>query len=138
MVLNGNLENEEVNMPRYAVFAAEHIHKGNDGVQTKFITKVPRRCDAVTEAVNESLALMHSYASIEEALREQADELYPEDAQDPSYYDFIMDEIYRDNVLIYVHRLNPKFTRNMSLEELDKIIADMDYQKFVSLYCFKQ
>lgn len=127
MVLNGNMENEEVNMPRYAVFAAEHIHKGNDGVQTKFITKVPRRCDAVTEAVNESLKLMHSYASIEEALREQADELYPEDAQDPSYYDFIMDEIYRDNVLIYVHRLNPKFTRNMSSEELDKIIADMDY-----------
>lgn len=127
MVLNGNMENEEVNMPRYAVFAAEHIHKGNDGVQTKFITKVPRRCDAVTEAVNESLELMHSY-----------DELYPEDAQDPSYYDFIMDEIYRDNVLIYVHRLNPKFTRNMSSEELDEIIADMDYQEFVSLYCFKQ
>lgn len=121
------MENEEVNMPRYAVFAAEHIHKGNDGVQTKFITKVPRRCDAVTEAVNESLELMHSY-----------DELYPEDAQDPSYYDFIMDEIYRDNVLIYVHRLNPKFTRNMSSEELDEIIADMDYQEFVSLYCFKQ
>ena len=114
-------------MPRYAVFAAEHIHKGNDGVQTKFITKVPRRWDAVAEAVKESLELMHSYASIEEALREQADELYPEDAQDPSYYDFIMDEIYRDNVLIYVHRLNPKFTRNMSSEELNKIIADMDY-----------
>ena len=125
-------------MPRYAVFAAEHIHKGNDGAQTKFITKVPRRCDAVTEAVNESLELMHSYASIEEALREQADKLYPEDAQDPSYYNFIMDEIYRDNVLIYVHRLNPKFTRNMSSEELNKIIADMDYQEFVSLYCFKQ
>ena len=125
-------------MPRYAVFAAEHIHKGNDGVQTKFITKVPRRCDAVTEAVNESLELMHSYASIEEALREQADKLYPEDAQDPSYYNFIMDEIYRDNVLIYVHRLNSKFTRNMSSEELNKIIADMDYQEFVSLYCFKQ
>ena len=125
-------------MPRYAVFAAEHIHKGNDGVQIKFITKVPRRCDAVTEAVNKSLELMHSYASIEEALREQADELYPEDAQDPSYYDFIMDEIYRDNVLIYVHHLNPKFTRNMSSEELDEIIADMDYQEFVSLYCFKQ
>ena len=125
-------------MPRYAVFAAEHIHKGNDGVQTKFITKVPRRCDAVTEAVNESLELMHSYASIEEALRAQADKLYPEDAQDPSYYNFIMDEIYRDNVLIYVHRLNPKFTRNMSSEELNKIIADMDYQEFVSLYCFKQ
>lgn len=125
-------------MPRYAIFAAEHIHKGNDGVQTKFITKVPRRCDAVTEAVNESLELMHSYASIEEALREQADKLYPEDAQDPSYYNFIMDEIYRDNVLICVHRLNPKFTRNMSSEELDEIIADMDYREFVSLYCFKQ
>lgn len=125
-------------MPRYAVFAAEHIHKGNDGVQTKFITKVPRRCDAVTEAVNESLKLMHSYASIEEALREQADELYPEDAQDPLYYNFIMNEIYLDNVLIYVHRLNHKFTRNMSSEELNKIIADMDYQEFVSLYCFKQ
>lgn len=138
MVLNGNMENEEVNMPRYAVFAAEHIHKGNDGIQTKFITKVPRRCDAVTEAVNESLELMHSYALIEEALREQADELYPEDAQDPSYYNFIMDEVYRDNVLIYVHRLNPKFTRNTSSEEPDKIIADMDYQEFVSLYCFKQ
>lgn len=124
-------------MPRYAVFAAEHIHKGNDGVQTKFITKVPRRCDAVTEAVNESLKLMHSYASIEEALREQADELYPEDAQDPSYYNFIMNEIYLDNVLIYVHRLNHKFTRNMSSVELDKILADMDYQEFVSLYCFK-
>lgn len=131
------MENEEVNMPRYAVFAAEHIHKGNDGVQTKFITKVPRRWDAVAEAVHESLELMHSYASIEEALREQVDELYPEDAQDPSYYNFIMDEVYRDNVLIYVHRLNPKFTRNMSSEELDKIIADMDYQEFVSLYCFK-
>ena len=124
-------------MPRYAVFAAEHIYEGDHGVQTKFITKVSRRCDAVTEAVNESLKLMHSYASIEEALREQADELYPEDAQDPSYYNFIMDEVYRDNVLIYVHRLNPKFTRNMSSEELDKIIANMDYQEFVSLYCFK-
>lgn len=124
-------------MPRYAVFAAEHMHKGNDGVQTKFITKVPRRCDAVTEAVNESLKLMHSYASIEEALRGQADELYPEDAQDPSYYNFIMNEIYLDNVLIYVHRLNHKFTRNMSSVELDKILADMDYQEFVSLYCFK-
>ena len=125
-------------MPRYAVFAAEHIHEGDHGVQTKFITKVSRRCDAITEAVNESLKLMHSYASIEEALREQADELYPEDAQDPSYYNFIMDEVYRDNVLIYVHRLNPEFTCNMSSEELNKIIADMDYQEFVSLYCFKQ
>ena len=125
-------------MPRYAVFAAEHIHRGNDGVQTKFITKVPRHCDAIVEAVNESLELMHSYASIEEALREQADELYPEDAQNPSYYDFIIDEVYRDNVLTYVHRLNPEFTRNMSSIELDKIIADMDYQEFVSLYCFKQ
>lgn len=125
-------------MPRYAVFAAEHIHEGDHGVQTKFITKVPRRCDAVTEAVNESLKLMHSYASIEEALRERVDELYPEDAQDSSYYNFIMDEVYRDNVLIYVHRLNPELTRNMSSVELDKIIADMDYQEFVSLYCFKQ
>ena len=125
-------------MPRYAVFAAEHIHEGDHGVQTKFITKVSRRCDAVTEAVNESLKLMHSYTSIEEALQERVDELYPEDAQDSSYYDFIMDEVYRDNVLIYVHRLNPEFTRNMSSEELDKIIADMDYQEFVSLYCFKQ
>ena len=124
-------------MPRYAVFAAEHIHEGDHGVQTKFITKVSRRCDAVTEAVNESLKLMHSYTSIEEALQERVDELYPEDAQDSSYYDFIMDEVYRDNVLIYVHRLNPEFTRNMSSEELDKIIADMDYQEFVSLYCFK-
>lgn len=124
-------------MPRYAVFAAEHIHEGDHGVQTKFITKVSRRCDAVTEAVNESLKLMHSYASIEEALQERVDELYPEDAQDSSYYDFIMDEVYRDNVLIYVHRLNPEFTRNMSSEELDKIIADMDYHEFVSLYCFK-
>lgn len=124
-------------MPRYAVFAAEHIHEGDHGVQTKFITKVSRRCDAITEAVNESLKLMHSYASIEEALQERVDELYPEDAQDSSYYDFIMDEVYRDNVLIYVHRLNPEFTRNMSSEELDKIIADMDYQEFVSLYCFK-
>lgn len=124
-------------MPRYAVFAAEHIHEGDHGVQTKFITKVSRRCDAITEAVNESLKLMHSYASIEEALRERVDELYPEDAQDSSYYDFIMDEVYRDNVLIYVHRLNPKFTRNMSSVELDEILADMDYQEFVSLYCFK-
>lgn len=124
-------------MPRYAVFAAEHIHEGDHGVQTKFITKVSRCCDAVTEAVNESLKLMHSYASIEEALRERVDELYPEDAQDSSYYDFIMDEVYRDNVLIYVHRLNPKFTHNMSSVELDEILADMDYQKFVSLYCFK-
>lgn len=124
-------------MPRYAVFAAEHIHEGDHGVQTKFITKVSRRCDAITEAVNESLKLMHSYASIEEALRERVDELYPEDAQDSSYYDFIMDEVYRDNVLIYVHRLNPEFTRNMSSVELDEILADMDYQEFVSLYCFK-
>lgn len=125
-------------MPRYAVFAAEHIHEGDHGIQTKFITKVSRRCDAVAEAVNESLKLMHSYASIEEALRERVDELYPKDAQDSSYYDFIMDEVYRDNVLIYVHRLNPEFTRNISSEELNKIIADMDYQEFVSLYCFKQ
>ena len=106
----------------------------------KFNLKLPKKLfiGMSVAALCSLMFVSNSYASIEDALRERADELYPEDAQDPSYYDLIMDEVYHDNVLIYVHRLNPEFTRNMSSVELDEILADMDYQEFVSLYCFKQ
>lgn len=125
-------------MPRYVVYAAEQTHQGEHGVYDVFITSVSNKSEAIVEGVNASLELMHSYSSIEEELQERAKELYPEDMNDPAYYQFIIDEVYKDNVLVNIHRLAPALTANIPTWQLEEKLAEVGYSDFVNLYCYHQ
>ena len=119
----------------YLIHAADQIYTGLHGLEDWFITDCVSEDVAWEEAEEASLDIINSYSGIKETLDDDIESWRDDNMSEDDLEELIYD-IYHEDILAEVWKINEESIKGLSLHELD-ILLDRDPEEFIEKYCFQ-
>ena len=111
----------------YFYFVYEDNHYGENGVYDCGLMLNVSASTAYQTAVEAGVDLIHSYASLEEMVEEEAD-----------FYDTDVDEIAAEHIIVQLYEIDPAILNEYSAVELEEIFCKEGPVEFIDRFNLKE
>lgn len=124
-------------MPRFAIYAFEHVYEGLHGMNYQGVVEAPNESDAAAIAHEKAYELIDSYYQITDYLDDELAEVIADSPRKLTEDEIeqIRWDLYREDADYEVAQLNEKYCGRLSTEELDETCYDIGFVEFCELYC---
>lgn len=120
-------------MPRYAIKAYDNLYGGLHGMCSQSVGEFKNKSEAIQYAVQESMDVIVSYASIYEELDRDVEDLTTSEMTDSDICD-LREEIYYEDTAYDIYLIDEEKAADLSTTNLNKLFYDLE-DEFIERYC---